>query len=61
MGEVKVEVELENAGDREVSRRGYLQEGQIRSVTVPILVDSGAVMLVLPQDLGETLGLSEVG
>ena len=61
MGEVKVEVELENAGDREVSRRGYLQEGQIRSVTVPILVDSGAVMPVLPQDLVETLGLSEVG
>jgi len=59
MGEVKVE--LENAGDREVSRRGYLQEGQIRSVTVPLLVDSGAVMLVLPQDLVETLGLSEVG
>ncbi len=61
MGEVKVEVELENAGDREVARRGYLQEGQIRSAKVPILVDSGAVMLVLPQDLVEALGLNEVG
>lgn len=61
MGEVKVEVELENAGDREVARRGYLQEGQIRSAKVPILVDSGAVMLMLPQDLVEALGLSEVG
>ena len=28
---------------------------------MPLLVDSGAVMLVLPQDLVETLGLSEVG
>jgi hypothetical protein len=27
VGEVKVEVELENAGDREVSRRGYLTVG----------------------------------
>jgi len=61
MGEVKDEVELENAGDREVARRGYLQEGQIRSVKVPILVDSGAVMLMLPQDLVEALGLNEVG
>ena len=59
MGEVKVE--LENAGDREVSRRGYIGEEQIRSIKVPLLVDSDAVMLVLPQDLGETLGLSEVG
>ena len=61
MGEVKVEVELENAGDREVSRRGYIGEEQICSIKVPLLVDSGAVMLVLPQDLVETLGLSEVG
>jgi clan AA aspartic protease len=59
MGEV--EVELENAGDREISRRGYIGEEQICSIKVPFLVDSGAVMLVLPQDLVETLGLSEVG
>jgi clan AA aspartic protease len=61
MGEVKVEVELENAEDRGVFRRGYIPEGQIRSVKVPVLVDSGAVMLVLPQDLVEALGLHEVG
>jgi len=61
MGEVKVEIELENAGDQEIARRGYLQEGQIRSAKVPILVDSGAVMLMLPQDLVEALGLNEVG
>lgn len=61
MGEVKVEVELENAEDRGVFRRGYIGEEQIRSIKVPLLVDSGAVMLVLPQDLVETLGLSEVG
>ncbi len=61
MGEVKVEVELENAGDREVCRRGYIREDQIRSLTVPLVVDTGAVMLVLPQDLVETLGLTKVG
>lgn len=61
MGEVKVEVELENAVDRELVRRQLIQENQIRSAKVRILVDSGAVMLVLPQDLVETLGLCEEG
>jgi predicted aspartyl protease len=61
MGEVKVEVLLENAEDRGVFRRGYIREDEIRSLKVPLVVDSGAVMLVLPQDLVETLGLNEVG
>ncbi|NOT53454.1 MAG: clan AA aspartic protease [Deltaproteobacteria bacterium] len=61
MGEVKVEVELENAEDRGVFRRGYIREDEIRSLTVPLVVDTGAVMLVLPQDLVETLGLTKVG
>lgn len=61
MGEVKIEVELENAFDREAFRRDYIQESQIRRARVPVLVDSGAVMLVLPQDLVEALGLREEG
>ncbi len=61
MGEVKVKVELENAEDRGVFRRGYIREDEIRSLTVPLVVDTGAVMLVLPQDLVEALGLNEVG
>lgn len=61
MGEVKVEVELENAVDRELQRQGTLQEEKIRSAKIRALVDSGAVLLVLPQDLVETLGLREVG
>lgn len=61
MGEVKVEVELENAVDRELQRQGALPEEKIRSAKIRALVDSGAVLLVLPQDLVETLGLREVG
>ena len=63
MGEVKVEVEveLENAEDRGVFRRGYIREDQIRSLKASLVADTGAVMLVLPQDLVEALGLSEVG
>lgn len=60
MGEVQVELELENAVDRELVRLGYIKEEQRRSVKVRALVDSGAVMLVLPQDVVEALGLREV-
>jgi len=61
MGEVKVEVELENAVDRELLHLGKIEEGELRATRVRVLVDSGAVMLVLPQDLVEALGLREVG
>jgi hypothetical protein len=61
MGEVKVEVTVENAVDRERFLLGELQRTAVRSATVSALVDSGAVMLVLPQDLVEALGLREVG
>ena len=57
MGEVKVNVELENYGDREVASRGLLSEDRVRSQRVDVVVDSGAVMMVLPQDLVEALGL----
>ncbi len=61
MGEVKVELGLENAVDRGLFRQRYITEDQIRTARVRALVDSGAVMLVLPQDLVEVLGLEEVG
>jgi clan AA aspartic protease len=61
MGEVKVEVELENALDRERCLLGEIAEERVRSTIIRALVDSGAVLLVLPQDLVEALGLREVG
>lgn len=61
MGEVKVELELENAFDRERVRLGQIRAEGVRSARVQMLVDSGAVMLVLPQDLVEALDLREVG
>lgn len=61
MGEVKVELALENAADRELFHRHAIQEQQVRSSKIHAVVDSGAVMLVLPQDLVEALGLREVG
>ena len=60
MGEVKVEIELENTLDRGMALRGLLPEDQVRSFKVQVLAGTGAVMLVLPQDEVEALGLPEV-
>ena len=59
MGEIVVAVQLENAIDRALQRRGALPEGQVRQLTVQAVVDTDAVMLVLPQDVVHKLGLTE--
>jgi len=57
MGDVYVEIELENYIDRVLSEHGYLEPNKIRSEKVRVLADSGCTMLALPQDLVEKLGL----
>lgn len=57
MGDVYVEITLENYIDRILVKRGYLEPGKIRVEKVKVLADSGSTMLVLPQDLVERLGL----
>jgi predicted aspartyl protease len=61
MGEVYVDITIENLEDRALSRRGYLSSDKIRSEKVKVLVDSGCTLLVLPQDLVEKLGLVLTG
>ena len=61
MGEVKVEIEVENALDRERFYLGQIGEDQVRSARIHALVDTGAVLLVLPQELVNVLSLREVG
>ena len=57
MGDIVVQIGLENAVDRGVFERGLLQESEIRSCRLQALVDTGAVMLMLPQDVVDELGL----
>ena len=61
MGEVRVELDLENAVDRHLVQRGQFSAQEVRGATVHALADTGSIMLVLPQDLMEALGLVEVG
>lgn len=60
MGEVKVKMHLENYVDRYLFLEGQLNENKIRSFSVEGMVDTGAVMLMLPQDIVEKLGLKHI-
>lgn len=58
MGIVRADLFLENSEDRTIYERGLIAEDEIRSLIVTGLVDTGARMLFLPQDLVERLGLT---
>ncbi|MCP4661558.1 MAG: clan AA aspartic protease [bacterium] len=57
MGEVKVKVELENFVDRVKAGEGDLAEEDVRSFKTEAMVDTGAVMCLLPRDVVEYLGV----
>jgi clan AA aspartic protease len=57
MGEIKVKIDLENFGDRYLFIRKKIKQDEIRKYQVDGVVDTGAVMLVLPQEVVEKLGL----
>ena len=57
MGEIVASMEMENAGDREVVEQGLREESTVRRTTVDGVVDTGAVMLMLPENVVTRLGL----
>jgi hypothetical protein len=57
MGLVYADIELINAGDIEVARRGFIKHTDIRKVVVKALADSGAYMMVIPEEVRLQLGL----
>ena len=57
MGEVVANVEWENAGDRALFECGHGQESDIRRTSTEAIVDTGAVMPVLPWNVVERLGV----
>ena len=57
MGEIVVSMELENTVDRDIVSEGLRDESTVRRTKVDGVADTGAVMLVLPQDVVDRLGL----
>jgi clan AA aspartic protease len=61
MGEIRVKVVVENDRDRLLHQEGYVEASMIRRQEIDALVDTGAVMVLLPQDLVEAIGLKKNG
>ena len=57
MGEITVDIELENAMDRIMAEDGHLPEAGIRRITIAAIADTDTMMLALPEDVVSQLGL----
>ena len=61
MGLVHAEITLKNAIDVGVCRRNIIKEPEIRQTVVKAVVDTGAMTLVINEQLRQQLGLGIVG
>lgn len=61
MGEIRVKIHLENELDRALYEMRRLPKKKIRAADIDALVDTGAILMLLPQDLVEKLGLRSIG
>ena len=57
MGEVRARLVLENQRDRVLAEAGHVDTALVRHMELDALVDTGAVMTLLPQDVVDALGL----
>jgi clan AA aspartic protease len=60
MGTVFADVTLINSADVEAAARGYINKAQVRQVTVNSKVDTGAMTLIISEDIQNQLGLQVV-
>lgn len=61
MGEIRANVRLENRDDLTLFEAGHIPRESVRIQELEAVVDTGAVMVLLPQDLVEDLGLKITG
>ncbi len=58
MGLTYANIELLNGDDMALNRRNLLSDDEVRQIEISILVDSGAVMLTINEEIRNALGLS---
>jgi clan AA aspartic protease len=61
MGLVHAEITLKNLKDKMKAEEGYIKEPEVRQTTVKAVVDTGAMTLVINEQLRQKLGLEVVG
>ena len=59
MGEINVRVELANALEQEMAKRGLFEVDDVAKLELEMLVDTGTVLILLPQEVIEKLRLPE--
>ena len=57
MGLIHAEIELISSDDKALARKGYLTDDQIKSIKVNALVDTGAYMLSINEEIKMQLDL----
>lgn len=57
MGLVFADIEITNLKDKLLADDGYLPTGKIRSMTVRMMADSGAIMMAINEDIQAQLGI----
>ena len=57
MGMVYADIELLNGGDIALNRRGFIEENEVRRITVSMLVDRRTMLPVINEEIREALGL----
>ncbi|MDR0494606.1 MAG: clan AA aspartic protease [Treponema sp.] len=58
MGTVFAEITLKNGSDLVLAQNGHITEQNIRSFTVNAVIDTGAITLVINEDIRSKLGLA---
>lgn len=61
MGLTHVNITLKNTGDVSLSRRKLIGEDEIRTIAINCLVDTGAMTIVINEEIREALGLDIIG
>jgi clan AA aspartic protease len=61
MGKVMTRIKVSNATDLELVGRGLMAAGDVRSIEIEALVDTGATMLALPEDVAAKLAAPSLG
>lgn len=61
MGEIRVKARLENEGDVLLRKMKQFSRRKIRALEIDAVVDTGAVMMLLPHEAAEALGLESRG
>ena len=61
MGRVMTRVKIANSTDVEIVGRGLLTPSEVRRVEIDALVDTGATMLALPENVVRELGAPSLG